>query len=124
MMDNKLKVAGALALGAVLYACTAPAPPPGGTAAPAKGVAASAELAEIRSIAKDAYIYGYPVVDNYRFTYARAVDTTDGMYGAPINTFGHDQDVKKAGEKAVQTVNADTPYSRAVIDLRPTRSGR
>jgi hypothetical protein len=118
MMDNKLKVAGALALGAVLYACTAPAPPAGGRATPVKDTAASAELAEIRAIAKDAYIYGYPVVDNYRFTYARAVDTTDGMYGAPINTFGHDQDVKKAGEKAVQTVNADTPYSRAVIDLR------
>ncbi len=69
---------------------------------------ASAELAEVRSIAKDAYIYGYPVVDNYRFLYARGVNATDGMYVAPINTFGHEQNVKKAGEKAVQTVNADT----------------
>jgi len=73
---------------------------------------------EIEKIACEAYNYGYPLVDNYRFLYARCVDKNDGIYVAPINTFGHEQDVKKAGEKAVQTVNGDTPYSRAIMDLR------
>ena len=72
---------------------------------------------EIEKITFDAYIYGYPLVVNYRFLYARCVDKNDGMYVAPINTFGHEQDVKKAGEKAVQTVNGDTPYSRAILDM-------
>jgi len=73
---------------------------------------------EIEKIACEAYIYGYPLVDNYRILFARCVDKNDGMHLAPINTFGHEQVVKKAGEKAVQTVNGDTPYSRAILDLR------
>ena len=73
---------------------------------------------DIEKIACEAYNYGNPLVDNYRFLYARCVDKNDGMYVAPINTYGHEQDVKKAGEKAVQTVNGDTPYSRAIMDLR------
>ena len=31
--------------------------------------------AEARAIAKEAYIYGFPVVDNYRVQYAYFVDT-------------------------------------------------
>ena len=73
---------------------------------------------EIEKIACEAYNYGYPLVDNYRFLYARCVDKNDGIYVAPINTFGHEQDVKKSGEKAIQTVNGDTLYSSAILDLR------
>jgi hypothetical protein len=51
---------------------------------------------EIEKIAKEAYIYGYPVVYNYRFLYARCVDKNDGMYVAPINIFGHKQEVEAA----------------------------
>jgi hypothetical protein len=32
---------------------------------------------EVRSIAREAYIYGFPMVDNYRIQYAYFVDTKD-----------------------------------------------
>ncbi|MGL6269532.1 MAG: hypothetical protein ACRC2O_16480, partial [Chitinophagaceae bacterium] len=47
-------------------------------------------LEEIRALAKEAYIYGYPVVDNYRFLYGRSMDTSDGMYLAEMNQWGHE----------------------------------
>jgi hypothetical protein len=73
---------------------------------------------EIRSIAKEAYIYGYPLVDNYRFLYGKSIDSTDAMYRGPLNTFFHEADVIQAGQKTVQTPNTETPYSRASLDLR------
>jgi len=72
----------------------------------------------VRSIAREAYIHRYPLVDNYRFLHARSIDTANPAYGAPFNRFAHNADVAKAGQAAVQTANADTPCSRATLDLR------
>jgi hypothetical protein len=80
--------------------------------------AAAVTPEEIRSIAKEAYIYGYPLVDNYRFLYGKSIDSTDAMYRGPLNTFFHEADVIQAGQKTVQTPNTETPYSRASLDLR------
>lgn len=41
----------------------------------------------VRSIAREAYIYGYPLVDNYRFLHARSIDTANPAYGVPLNRF-------------------------------------
>jgi hypothetical protein len=41
--------------------------------------------AEARAIAKEAYIYGFPVVDNYRIQYAYFVDTKNREYKASWN---------------------------------------
>ena len=46
---------------------------------------ASVSPAEARAIAKEAYIYGFPVVDNYRIQYAYFVDTKNPEYKAPWN---------------------------------------
>ena len=37
---------------------------------------------EARAIARDAYIYGFPVVDSYRILYSYFVDRTDPEYKA------------------------------------------
>ena len=41
---------------------------------------------EARQIAKEAYIYGFPMVDNYRVQHAYFVDTKNPEYKAPWNT--------------------------------------
>ena len=41
--------------------------------------------AEARAIAKDACVYGFPMVDNYRIQYAYFVDTKNPEYKAPWN---------------------------------------
>ncbi len=74
--------------------------------------------AEARAIAKDAYIYGYPMVDNYRVSYAYFVDKNDPEYMAPWNQIRNLAKVYTPDDKAVQTPNSDTPYSWAGLDLR------
>jgi len=41
--------------------------------------------AEARVIAKEAYVYGYPMVDSYRIEYAYFVDRQNPEYKAPWN---------------------------------------
>ena len=74
--------------------------------------------AEIRAIAKEAYIYGYPMVDSYRIQYAYFVDTKNPEYKAPWNELRNFSRVFTPEDKAVQTPNSDTPYSFLGMDLR------
>ncbi|MDD2740348.1 MAG: DUF1254 domain-containing protein [Methylomonas lenta] len=74
--------------------------------------------AEARVIAKEAYIYGYPLVDNYRIQYAYYVDKNNPQYMAPWNHIKNIHNVYTPADTAVQTPNSDTPYSWIGLDLR------
>jgi len=74
--------------------------------------------AEARAIAKEAYIYGFPLVDNYRVEYAYFVDRTSPEFKAPWNHITNIPRVFTPADTAVQTPNSDTPYSWLGLDLR------
>ena len=74
--------------------------------------------AEARAIAKEAYIYGFPMVDSYRIQYAYFVDHENPEYKAPWNQIRNIPRVFTPEDKAVQTPNSDTPYSMLGLDLR------
>jgi len=74
--------------------------------------------AEARVIAKEAYIYGEPIVDNYRVQYAYFVDTQNREYKAPWNQIWNSARLFTAADKAIQTANSDTLYSMIGADLR------
>jgi hypothetical protein len=74
--------------------------------------------AEARAIAKEAYIYGFPMVDNLRVQYAYFTDKKDPDYKAPYNTLFNIPRVFTPDDKAIQTPNSDTPYSWIGLDLR------
>jgi len=73
---------------------------------------------EIRAIAKDAYIYGFPMVDNYRVQYSYFVDTDDPEYKGAWNQVHSSARVYTPADTAIQTPNSDTPYSALGADLR------
>jgi hypothetical protein len=73
---------------------------------------------EARAIAKEAYIYGFPLVDNYRIQYAYFQDSGNPEYKAPWNTLFNNARVYTPEDKAIQTPNSDTPYSYVGADLR------
>ena len=75
-------------------------------------------LDSIKAIAHDAYIYGYPMVDNYRVEYDYYVDNSNKEFKAPWNQIKNIAQVYTAADKAVQTANSDTPYSWIGYDLR------
>src|SRR6202453_3360584 len=73
---------------------------------------------EARAIAKEAYIYGYPLVDNYRVEYSYFVERQDPEFKAPWNHITNIPRVFTPADTAVQTPNSDTPYSWLGLDLR------
>jgi hypothetical protein len=80
--------------------------------------AQDATAAEARQIAKEAYIYGFPMVDNYRIQHAYFVDTENPEYKAPWNQLANIPRVFTPADTAIQTPNSDTPYSFIGMDLR------
>jgi len=74
--------------------------------------------AEVRAIAKDAYIYGYPMVDSYRIQHAYFVDTGGPEYKGPWNHIINTPRVYTPADTAFVTPNSDTPYSWLGLDLR------
>ena len=74
--------------------------------------------AEARAIAKEAYIYGFPLVDNYRVQYSYFVDRASPEFKAPWNQITNIPRVFTPADTAVQTPNSDTPYSWMGLDLR------
>ncbi len=82
------------------------------------GQAADVTPAEARAIAKEAYIYGYPLVDSYRIEYSYFVDKQGPEYKAPWNQITNIPRVYTPADTAVQTPNSDTPYSWLGLDLR------
>jgi hypothetical protein len=73
---------------------------------------------EARAIAKEAYVYAEPMVDNYRVVYAYFVDADGPEYKAPFNTLKNIPRVYTPADTAVQSPNSDTPYSMLGMDLR------
>jgi len=73
---------------------------------------------EARAIAKDAYVYGFPLVDNYRVMYSYFGNPEDPDYKGEWNVVHSSARVYTPADKAVQTPNSDTPYSMLGLDLR------
>jgi hypothetical protein len=78
----------------------------------------SATHAETRAIAKEAYIYGFPMVDGYRIQHAYFIDKAGPEYKVPYNQIASFARVFTPDDTVVQTPNSDTPYSFAGFDLR------
>jgi hypothetical protein len=73
---------------------------------------------ETRQIAKEAYIYGFPLVTNYHTMYKQAINTGNPDYRAPFNILTNSAGVATPDDKFVVTPNSDTPYSYLWMDLR------
>jgi hypothetical protein len=99
-------------LGALIFAAAAL------VLSPASASAEQLSPDEARAIAKEATIYGFPLVDSYRIQYSYFVDRSDPEYKGPWNTVTSNARVSTPDDKAIQSPNADTPYSFLGADLR------
>ena len=73
---------------------------------------------EIQQIAKEAYIYGFPMVVNYKTMYFYAVLPESPEYKGGFNNLKSEARVYTPADKAVVTPNSDTPYGMGWFDLR------
>lgn len=74
--------------------------------------------AEASAIAEEAYIYAFPMMENYRTLYVQAIDWTSPGYKAPFNQLTHERQLLGPEFKDVVRPNNDTLYSFAWLDLR------
>jgi hypothetical protein len=73
---------------------------------------------DARTIAKNAYIYGYPMVQTYLTMYAFSINKTNPQYKGPFNTPLSFARVFTPDDTAFVTPNSDTPYTFLSLDLR------
>src|SRR4030095_9036747 len=71
----------------------------------------------VRKIAREAWIYGYPMFYNYRSMYLYALDKKYPDYAGGFNRFRHYNKTFTWADTTVATPNGDTPYSWAILDL-------
>jgi hypothetical protein len=107
-------VVGVLAL---LAGCSTKGSEETTTSSPPPGPAAVTPE-QARAIAKEAYIYGFPIVDNYRVQYSYFVNKQDPEYKGGWNEIHNTARVYTPEDTAIQTPNSDTPYSAVGADLR------
>jgi len=73
---------------------------------------------EAKAIAKEAYIYGLPMVLNYKTMYMYVVNKNSPEYKGTFNDLACDARVFTPKDKAIVTPNSDTPYCMAWGDMR------
>ncbi|MEU7004827.1 DUF1254 domain-containing protein [Nonomuraea sp. NPDC046570] len=72
---------------------------------------------DVRQAAADGWLYGFPLMENYRTMYAQAVDSADPRY-VGFGAFRHHSEPFTPASTDVVAPNNDTPYSWAWLDLR------
>ena len=73
---------------------------------------------EASVIAEEAYIYAFPMMENYRTMYTQAIDRTAPGYVGPFNQLAHKTQLLGPEFKDIVRPNNDTLYSFAWLDLR------
>ncbi|MDL2284597.1 DUF1254 domain-containing protein [Oxalobacter sp. OttesenSCG-928-P03] len=74
--------------------------------------------AEITTIAKEAYVYGYPMVANYKAMHASAIDTQGPDYKKPFNELYMAPRVDTPVDQVKETATNDTPLGSVWLDMR------
>ncbi len=78
----------------------------------------SSQTDATKTIAKQAFIYAYPMVQIYGIMYAYNIDTKSSDYKGPLNKIANVPRVFTPADNSVVTPNSDTPYSFLSMDLR------
>ncbi|HKD68567.1 MAG TPA: DUF1254 domain-containing protein [Candidatus Binataceae bacterium] len=76
------------------------------------------EPTDAKRIAYEAYIYAFPIVQNYLSIYQLALDPDGRQYKGPLNEVHNVARVFTPADTAIITPNSDTPYSYLIMDLR------
>jgi hypothetical protein len=85
---------------------------------PARQKSTDAPPEQAEAIAKEAYIYGAPMVQGYGAMFAYAVYEDNPQYKTPLNEIANEGRVFTPKDTAIITPNSVTPHSVLWADLR------
>ncbi|MCY1281136.1 hypothetical protein D9M68_289640 [compost metagenome] len=78
----------------------------------------SRDPAEFQAIAREAWIYAYPMLMHYQTLQKQALDAKASEYVGGFGKFRHYSELFTPRNRDIVTPNNDTPYSWAWLDLR------
>jgi hypothetical protein len=81
-------------------------------------VMAQASPKEAQAIAQEAFVYAYPMLFNYKTLYQYTQDYQQAEYAGGFGRFRNYARAYTPADTTIVTVNNDTPYSWAWLDLR------
>src|SRR5439155_14131104 len=84
--------------------------------------AADVTPAEARAIAKEAYVYGFPLVDNYRIQYGYFVDSKNPEFKTTWNKIHNVPRVYTPKDTAIRRPNPASPNPFAAWTSGPNRT--
>ena len=113
---RRLSAVGGFAAVAIILGACSQAPSDGVVGTTPQGIQATPS--ELREIVKDAYVYGFPMVDSYRIQHSYFVDARNPEFKGAWNQPHSVARVFTPQDKAIQTPNSDTPYTFLGADLR------
>ncbi len=73
---------------------------------------------EAQQIAKEAFIYGFPMVVNFKTLAAYVLDRNSPEYKGDLNELVCEARLYTPDDKAIVTPNSDTPYCMGWLDIR------
>lgn len=73
--------------------------------------------AEVEKIAEEAYIFAYPMLEQYKMMFAMAMYPESGAYTAPFNVLYHNPKLSGPKDTIIVRPNNDTFYSAVWFDL-------
>jgi hypothetical protein len=73
---------------------------------------------DAKAVAEEAYVFAYPMLENYRTMFVQAIDPQSKAYTGPFNQLHHATALAGPESRAVVRPNNDTLYSTAWLDLR------
>lgn len=73
---------------------------------------------EAKQIAEEAYIFAYPMLENYKTMYVFSIWEESPAFVAPLNTLYNTAVLRDPKDTEVVRPNNDTYYTQAVLDLR------
>ena len=80
--------------------------------------AADIKTTYLAAIAEEAYIFTFPILEQYKMLFAQALYPDSGAYGAALNEVSHTQELLGPDYTFIVRPNNDTLYSGAWLDLR------
>ncbi len=72
---------------------------------------------EAKQFAKEAFIFGFPIVMNYKTMYAYTLDKSSPEFKGEFNELGCEARVYTPDDKTIVTPNSDTPYCMGWADI-------
>ena len=114
LAGTTLAAAGALGLAAVVERAEAQ---PAAIAPNVSGPKTPITPAEAKTIAEEAYVFGFAIVEHYKALWAYGVEPKSPKYGG-INKLRNEAQLYGPKDTAVVSANNDTIYTSGMIDLR------